>query len=178
MIIYAEDITNAIAKMLLNDVGIKIFCQDKFNEDLSGQDNSIYANNESFVGQKPCFTVVKLPELHRFNKALEQGIRSDWNIVVSFFGNFGTGQGDNQIFNVPTGAKVEINDVITYTPSDTMRILARMAGELVAKDIGCKVEGVLVSSIEIDAEDYYDAVNGDVSSAVGISLYENTTIYN
>lgn len=174
--VQAEDITNAIAKILLEDVDIQAFCNAKFGKNLSGEDNLVYIDSLA-IAEKPSFTVVKLPgERHFFNKE-QTDTESEWTIMVSFFGDFGAVQTDDDYFILPAGAKETINGVTTYTPSDTMRILARMAGQKVYEKINCSVPGVLVSMIEPDSEDYYDAVNGMVKSFVQIGLYKKSTSY-
>ena len=175
--INAESITNAIAKVILADADIQAFCQDKFAKPLTGEDNVIVVDS-LVTAEKPTFSVSKLPEVHNFNEATNEGYESRWDIGVSFFGFFGEGQEDDTSFKIPTGTKVSINGVETYTPSDTMRIIARKAAQIIYKKIGCEVNGVLVSTATIDAEDYYDAVNGEVKSYLQISLYKKSSLYN
>ena len=175
--IQAENITNAMAKILLNDVDIQNYCQDKFSKPLVGEDNLVFVDS-LVVAEKPSFTVTKLPtEKHYFNRGADEGTESTWSIMVSFFGDFGEGQLDNDTFTLPSGAKQTINGVDTYTPSDTMRILARKAGVLAYKKMECEVPGILVESIEVDAEDYYDTTSGEVKSFVKIDLYRKSTLY-
>ena len=176
--IQLEDITNAMAKLLVNDTDIQDYCQTVFTKPLVGEDNLVFIGS-LVVADKPSFTVTKLPvETHYFNSETERGLESEWSIMVSFFGDFGVGQEADEIFTLPTGAKKIINGVPTYIPSDTMRILARKAGELAYQKIGCEVPGVLVGSINIDAEDYYDTVSGEVKSFVKINLYKKAGQYN
>ena len=176
--IQAENITNAIAKLLLNDMDIQAYCQDKFEKPLVGEDNLVFVDS-LVVADKPSFTVTKLPkEKHYFNRETEQGLESEWSIMVSFFGDFGEGQLADETFTLPTGAKTTINGVPTYTPSDTMRILARKTGLLAYQKIACEVPGILVGNFEVDAEDYYDTTSGEVKSYVKIDLYKKSTNYN
>lgn len=174
--VQAEDITNAIAKILLEDADIQAYCNDKFGKNLSGEDNLVFIGSLA-IEEKPSFTVTKLPgERHFFNKAQEDS-ESEWTIMVSFFGDFGQAQVEDDIFTLPTSAKTTVNGVSTYTPSDTMRVLARMAGQKVYEKINCRVPGVLVGTAEVDAEDYYDTVDGEVKSFVQLELYKNSTLY-
>jgi len=175
--IQAETITNAIAKIILEDSDIQAFCQSKFGKILTGEDNLIVIDS-LVTAEKPTFTVVKLPEQHNFNEGTNDGYKSQWKILVSFFGEFGTIQEDDASFSIPTGTKVDVNGVTTYTPSDTMRIIARKSADAIYKKIGCSVQGVLLRTANIDAEDYYDAVSGEVKSYLQLDLYEKSTMYN
>lgn len=176
--IQAEDITNSLATLLINDVEIQQYCQDKFSKPLVGQDNLIFVGDLA-IQERPSFMITKLPtEKHYFNRARENGTESEWCIMISFFGDFGKGQGNDEVFTIPTGAKETINGIETYTPSDIMRVLARKAGIMAYEKLECQVAGILVESIEIDAEDYYDTTNGEVKSFVKIDLYKKTGLYN
>ena len=175
--ILSEDITNAMAKLLLNDVDIQDYCQTVFSKPLLGEDNLVFIGS-LIIEEKPSFTVVKLAEKNNFNAATESGIESEWSIEVTFFGNFGKAQENSNEFTLPTGAKITKNGVPTYTPSDTMRVLARKAGMLAVKKMECTIPGILVSSFEIETEDYYDTSSGEVKSFVKIELYKKSGLYN
>jgi len=139
--VLAENITNNIAKIIQESVDIENLCQEKFSKSITGEDNLIYIDALA-IAPKPSFTVTKLPtEKHYFNRGTESGLESEWQIMVSFFGDFGAGQLLDDGFRTPEGARVDVNGITTYTPSDTMRIIARLAGQAVNKKIGCIIPG-------------------------------------
>jgi len=168
-----DDITNAICKMIAEDVDITAYCVDKLGSALNSQDNSIV--QEQYLPQIPFFIVNKQTETHFYNRAVESGTSKSFPFYITFVGGFSVEQDSDDSFDLPDGAKETINGVTTFTPSDTMRIVARMVGELINKNIECISSGFLLESYSVDAETYYGDEDGSVASVLEVSIYKSKT---
>lgn len=173
-----KTITNGIAKLIKNDIDIQVFVSDKMNgATLSAQDNAVIIGE--LIPPFPYFVVNKKDEQHFKNKGLQEsnGVKSIWAVEVIFLGDFSVSQTTESDFELPVGAEIEINGITTYTPSDTMRDIARLSAELISKDLECVADGIWVNNYSVVADVYYSEEDGTVASRLDIELYEQGSNY-
>jgi len=171
-----EEITNAIAVLIKDDATITAYCVDKLGSAMNPTDNSIV--HVKHQGQIPFFVISKGEEEHFFNRGTLQGTKSIFPCSIVFFGDFATDQTNNTEFLLPSGAELDINGIKTYTPSDTMRKIARLAGNLVNKKIECQIAQLRVESFTVFSEGYYDRESGAVGSILQLNMYQENNAYN
>lgn len=171
-----EEITNAIAVLIKDDATITAYCVEKLGSAMNPEDNSI--THISHQGAVPFFVITKGEEEHFFNRGTSEGIRSIYPCSIVFFGDFNAEQISNEEFVLPTGAQVDVNGIQTYTPSDTMRKIARLAGNLVNKQIECQIPQLRVENFTVFSEGYYDRESGAVGSILQLNMYQENNGYN
>jgi len=171
-----EEITNAIAVLIHEDVDISAYCIDKLGSEMNPTDNSIV--NVNHQGQMPFFMVTKSEEQHFFNEGTAIGLKNTFQCTVVFFGDFKGTQTDDTNFQLPAGAEIEVNGIKTYTPSDTMRKIARMSGYTVNKNIECKIPQLRVENFTVFSEGFYDRESGTVGSILELTMYQRNNAYN
>jgi hypothetical protein len=170
-----EEITNAIAVLIKDDAELTAYCNDKLGSAMNPIDNSI--THESHQGQVPFFVITKGEEEHFFNRGTASGTKSSFPCSIVFFGKFAGEQVDNKEFALLDGTKTTVNGITTYTPSDTMRKIARLAGNLVNKQIDCKIPQLRVESFTVFSEGFYDRENGAVGSILSLNIYQENNGY-
>lgn len=172
-----ENISNAIAQIIKNDIDIQNYTTDKLGSVMNSQDNSVILEDKLL--DFPFFVINKNDEQHFKNKGIQQsnGIKSIWSLNVVFLGDFSEIQEDDGSFKLPTVATETINGILTYTPSDIMRKIARMSGEVITTELECKVDNIWVQNYSIVADVYYSQEDGTVASRLDIELYEQSTNY-
>ena len=171
-----EEITNAIAVLIKDDVVLTAYCAEKLGSAMNPTDNSVA--HASHQGQVPFFVITKGEEEHFFNRGTLQGTKSNFPCSVVFFGEFEAEQVNDEEFVLPDGAQVDVNGIKTYTPSDTMRKIARLAGNLVNTKIECQIAQLRVESFTVFSEGYYDRESGAVGSILQLNLYQENNGYN
>ncbi len=171
-----EEITNNIAVLIKDDADISAFSVSKLGAELTAIDNSI--THSKHKQSLPFFTVNKGDENHFMNRGVQKGSKSEYALQILFFGNFSIQQGSNTDFALPIGAEEIINDIKTYTPSDTMRKIARMAGIVINEKLECTIPQIKLEKFNIYSEGYYDSENGVVGSILNVDLYLENRGYN
>jgi len=170
-----EEITNAIAVLIKNDTDLTAYCTDKLGSSLNSTDNSI--SHVQHQGQVPFFVITKGEEEHFFNRGTASGIKSIFPCQIVFFGEFAAEQISDTEFKLPDGAKTTVNGITTYTPSDIMRKIARLAGLLINKSIECQIPQLRIESFTVFSEGYYDRESGAVGSILGLNMYQENRGY-
>lgn len=165
-----EEITNAIAVLIKDDAVITAYCVDKLGSAMNPTDNSI--TQVQHQGQVPFFVITKGEEEHFFNRGTLQGSKSIFPCSIVFFGEFRAEQINDKEFALPNGAQIDVNGIKTYTPSDTMRKIARLAGNLVNKKIECQIAQLRVENFTVFSEGYYDRESGAVGSILQLNMYQ------
>jgi len=171
-----EQITNAIAVLLKNDAGFTTYCEDNLGSAMNPIDNSITL--EGHKGQVPFFVISKGEEEHFFNRGTASGTKNLFPCSIIFFGDFKTDQSADKNFTLPPGAKTTINGITTYTPSDVMRKVARLAGFIVNKEAECIVPQLRLENFTVFSEGYYDRESGAVGSILNLNMYIENRGYN
>ena len=170
-----EQVTNQIAVLLKNDAILSAYCTTNLGSVLLPQDNSI--GIESHISAYPYFVVTKGEEEHFFNRGTQGRLKNTLPLNIVFYGQFKGTQIDDANFNLPTGAKATVNDIVTFTPSDIMRKIARLSGKVINEKIACTIPQLRVEKLTIFSEGYYDGENGVVGSILGLTLYQENTGY-
>lgn len=171
-----EEITNTIAVLVDNDVDIVALCNDKLGSKLNAVDNSI--TQISHKQELPFFTVNKGEETHFFNRGTSNGSKSEFPIQVVLFGSFRANQTSNNEFVLPTGAEIVVNGIKTFTPSDTMREIARAIGYIIDEKLSCTIPQIRVEKFSVYSEGYFDREDGVVGSVLNLDLYLENRGYN
>lgn len=170
-----EEITNAIAVLIKDDTTITEYCVDKLGSAMNPIDNSVA--HVSHQGQGPFFVITKGEEEHFFNRGTADGTKNIFPCSIVFLGDFETEQASDTEFLLPAGAQIEVNGIKTFTPSDTMRKIARLAGNLVNKNIACQIPQLRVESFTVFSEGYYDRESGAVGSILQLNMYQENNAY-
>lgn len=170
-----EKITNAIAVLIKNDAIISAYCTEKLGSTMKPIDNSI--DQVGFQDVLPYFVITKGEEEHFFNKGTSAGTKSIFPCTIIFFGDFAADQVDDANFTLPVGAKTTVNLIETFTPSDVMRKIARIAGSVINDKIECSIPQLRMESFNVFSEGYYDTESGLVGSILGLNLYQSSTAY-
>jgi hypothetical protein len=171
-----EQITNAIAVLLENDIDLSTYCVTNLGATLISQDNSIGISNH--LPNYPYFVITKGEEEHFFNKGTESGLKNMLPLAIVFFGKFKADQIDDINFTLPTNAKKTVNGIVTYTPTDIMRKIARISGNIINEKINCQIPQLYLEKISIFSEGYYDEPNGVVGSILNLTMYQENRGYN
>lgn len=171
-----EEITNAIAVLIKDDAALTAYCIEKLGSAMNPIDNSI--TKVEHQGEVPFFVITKGQEEHFFNRGTLQGSKSIFPCTIVFFGDFGAEQIGDKEFKLQDGAKIDVNGIKTFTPSDTMRKIARLAGSLVNTKIECQIPQLRVESFTVFSEGYYDRESGAVGSILELNMYQENKGYN
>lgn len=170
-----EKITNAMAVTIRDNFDFKTFCISNFGVEMSQRDNSI--SHEKYQVDAPVFIITKDEEEHFFNKGTESGVKSNFPCQIVFFGDFKADQNDDSDFVLKSGTRVTVNGIVTYTPSDTMRKVARIAGSIINKEIACQIPQLRVESFKIFSEGFYDRESGAVGAILSLKMYQENRGY-
>lgn len=170
-----EQVTNQIAVLLENDATLSAYCTTNLGSLLTPRDNSI--GIPSHIVGYPYFVITKGEEEHFFNRGTQNGLKNILPLSIVFYGQFKGTQIDDTNFNLPTGAKATINNIVTFTPSDVMRKIARLAGKVINEKIECTIPQLRVEKITVFSEGYYDRENGVVGSILGLTMYQENRAY-
>lgn len=171
-----EDITNQIGKLINSDIDLQNYCNTIFSSNLTVQDNTVVL--EQLIPSMPSAEINKSEEIgFKNDEARQTGKSNIWTGNIVFFGNF---EIDDETADLPVVAVETINGILTYKPSDIMRIIARKAGELIYEKIGCSnaTQGVQMSNYKVMSETYYDRTSGTVGSYLEFELYRKNSTYN
>ena len=171
-----ENITNSIAILIDENQEIEDFSISKLGSKMKAVDNSI--THSKHKQSLPFFTVNKGDESHFSNRGLDKGSKSDYSLQILFFGDFSIPQANDNLFALPAGAKDTINNIDTYTPSDTMRKIARLSAILINEKLECNIPQIRLEKFNIFSEGYYDNESGVVGSVLNIDLYLENRGYN
>lgn len=169
-----EDITNRMGVIIKQNPEIENICQNIFGKSITIQDNSIVI--KEYLPGMPFCEINKDEERAFKNEEAKDMRRSNiWTGNIVFFGNFETKNGI-----IPAVAVETKNGIITYTPSDIMRKIARAAGEAIYEQISCsdKTQGIFLNHYSIMSEVYYDRASGTVGSYLEFELYKRNSAYN
>lgn len=178
MMVTFEDITNQIAVIAKNNQDVEELCQTAFGSSLTVQDNSIllskYKNNYPF-----CEINKGNEEAYKNEEASNRKMSNSWTGYIEIFGKFQLEYDSMGETKLPDVAVETVNGVLTYTPSDIMRRIARHIGEDMYKKIACSnnTQGVIMSKYNIGTEVYYNEEDGSIGASLEFELYRRNTAY-
>lgn len=179
MITTFEDITNHIATVINTDVEIQAYATANLGGTLTVIDNPII--KAEYEPTMPYCVIKKHDEISYKNQRSRQVEKSnDWFFTLVFVADFSAEQIDDSTFALPINSKEIINSILTYKPSDYMRIIGRKVGELINQKIGCGVNtsGVTLSEYSLNADDYYESEDGVVTSQIFVECYKRGNYIN